>query len=145
MDAQTMRRVVESAPVGHLGTVGTDGYPHVVPVCFALASDVIYSAVDHKPKRSTRLRRIANIEATRRACLLVDKYSNDWSQLWWVRIDGRARVVDDPSEARRAIAALMAKYEQYAERPPTGPVVAVEADQWSGWSADPFNRHTSEN
>jgi PPOX class probable F420-dependent enzyme len=131
-----MRRVIESAPVGRLGTVGTDRQPHVVPICFALSGDVIYSAVDHKPKRSTRLRRVANIEATGHACLLVDEYSDDWSRLWWVRVDGRGRVVGDADEARAAVAALIAKYEQYVERPPTGTVIAVEADRWSGWSAD---------
>ncbi len=131
-----MRRLVGSSPVGRLGTVGADRQPHVVPICFALVGNVIYSAVDHKPKRSTRLRRVANIEATGRACLLVDEYSNDWSRLWWVRVDGRARVVRDADEARAAVAALTAKYEQYVERPPTGAVIAVEADRWSGWSAD---------
>jgi PPOX class probable F420-dependent enzyme len=130
-----MRRLVESAPVGRLATVGIDRQPHVVPICFALAGNVIYSAVDHKPKRSTRLRRVANIEATGRACLLVDEYSHDWSRLWWVRVDGRGRVVGDLDEARAAVAALTAKYEQYLERPPTGAVIAVEADRWSGWSA----------
>jgi PPOX class probable F420-dependent enzyme len=136
VDANMMRRVIESASVGRLGTVGTDRQPHVVPICFALSGDVIYSAVDHKPKRSARLRRVANIEATGRACLLVDEYSDDWSRLWWVRVDGRGRVVGDADEARAAVAALIAKYEQYVERPPTGTVIAVEADRWSGWSAD---------
>jgi len=136
MDGQTMRRLVESAPVGRLGTVGTDRHPHVVPICFALTGNVIYSAVDHKPKRSARLRRVANIDATGRACLLVDEYSDDWSRLWWVRVDGRGRVVGGADEARAAVAALTAKYEQYVERPPTGAVIAVEADRWSGWSAD---------
>src|SRR6266496_3023279 len=130
MDARTMRRLVESAPVGHLGTVGAGQRPHVVPVCFALAGDVVYSAVDHKPKRGTRLRRLDNIEATGCACLLVDEYRDDWSQLWWVRVDGGGRVVHEPGEADLAVAALVAKYEQYAERPPGGPVIAIDPDRW---------------
>ena len=121
--------------MGRLATVGEDGRPHLVPVCFALYGDVLYSAVDHKPKRSTRLRRIANIEATGNACLLVDAYSEDWSRLWWVRLDGRGRVVADAAEAALAGRTLVGKYEQYAQRPPAGPVVALDVTRWSGWSA----------
>lgn len=129
-----MRQRVSAARVGHLATVSADGRPHAVPVCFALVDDVAYSAVDQKPKRTTRLRRIANVEATGRACLLVDEYDEDWSALWWVRLDGTARIVDG-EEARRAVEALAEKYRQYAERAPAGPVLALDVAQWSGWSA----------
>jgi PPOX class probable F420-dependent enzyme len=132
----TLRHRVESARVGRLATVSADGRPHLVPVCFVLLGDTVYIAVDHKPKRSTRLRRIANIEATGRACLLVDHYSEDWAQLWWVRLDGGGRVVKDPAEVGRAIAALAGKYAQYAERRPAGPVLALDITAESSWSAD---------
>jgi PPOX class probable F420-dependent enzyme len=135
MDAQTMRHLAESVPVGHLGTVGADGQPHVVPVCFVLIAETAYTAVDHKPKRTTRLRRLTNVAATGHACLLVDRYSEDWSTLWWVRLDGQGRVADDPDEVRQALVSLRAKYQQYAERPPTGPVIAVDVTRWSAWSA----------
>jgi PPOX class probable F420-dependent enzyme len=133
MDAADMRRRVASARVGHLGTAGPR--PHVVPVCYVLVADTAFTAVDHKPKRSARLRRIANVEATGWACLLVDEYHDDWTRLWWVRIDGPARMVDDAGEAARAIDALAAKYPQYAQRRPSGPVLALEAERWSGWQA----------
>lgn len=132
-----MRRRATAARVGRLATVGPDGRPHAVPVCFALLDDVIYSGVDHKPKRHQRLRRLANIEATGHACLLVDEYAEDWSTLWWVRVDGRGRVVTDPAEAGRAVAALADKYPQYRARPPAGPVIAVDVTGWAGWSAQP--------
>jgi PPOX class probable F420-dependent enzyme len=132
---EQMRRLVANARVARLATVGADGRPHLVPICFALARDVVYNAVDHKPKRSRSLRRLTNLEATGQACILVDEYSEDWSALWWVRLDGHGRVVDDPSEVGTALAALAAKYPQYAERPPGGPVLAVEIARWSGWSA----------
>jgi PPOX class probable F420-dependent enzyme len=135
IDREGMRRLVADARVGRLATAGADGLPHAVPVCFALVGDVAYTAVDHKPKRGTRLRRIANIEATGRACLLVDAYREDWSTLWWVRVDARARVVGDPAEAGRALAALVDKYPQYAAAPPPGPVLALDVERWSGWSA----------
>ena len=130
-----MRRLAESARVGHLGTTGADGRPHVVPVCFVLFDEIAYTAVDHKPKRTTLLRRIANVTATRHACLLVDHYHEDWSTLWWVRLDGRGRLVEDPQEVARALTGLRDKYHQYAETPPTGPVLAVDVARWSGWSA----------
>jgi PPOX class probable F420-dependent enzyme len=133
VDRSTMRQLVLDARVGHLATVGADGLPHLVPVCYALLGEMIYTAVDHKRKRGPRLRRIANIEATGRACLLIDAYDEDWARLWWVRLDGRARV-EAPAAARAGLDALVSKYEQYAARPPAGPVIVVEVDQWSGWS-----------
>jgi PPOX class probable F420-dependent enzyme len=131
-----MRSRVEAARVAHLATVAGDGEPHVVPVCFVLLGDTVYSAVDHKPKRTSRLRRIANIEATGRACLLVDEYDDaDWTRLWWARLDGRARLVEDPAEVVRARSALVGKYPQYANTPPSGPVIALDITRWTGWSA----------
>ena len=135
MEERDIRRLAASARVGRLATVGADGRPHLVPVCFVLLGDTAYSAVDHKPKRSSRLRRLVNVEATGHTCLLADRYSEDWSTLWWVRLDGRARVVADPAEAGRAVAALVDKYIQYAERAPTGPVLAIDVSRWVGWSA----------
>jgi len=146
-----MYRRVAAARVGHLATVDLDGRPHLVPVCFVVSpvdnspklhdhrgkegDDVVYTAVDHKPKRSMRLRRVANVEATGQACLLVDSYDDDWAKLWWVRLDCRARVVADAAEASQARAALTAKYAQYAARPPSGPVIALDILRWRGWSA----------
>jgi len=135
VDVQDMRGLVERARVAHLATVAADGQPHIVPVCFVLSGEIAYSAVDRKPKRGPRLRRMVNIEATGHACLLVDHYGEDWSELWWVRLDGRGRVVADPVEAARAISALVGKYQQYAARPPAGPVLAVDIARWSSWSA----------
>ena len=130
-----MRGLLAGAPVGRLATVGADCLPHAVPVCFVLVGDVVYTAVDHKPKRSQRLRRIENIRATAAACLLVDFYAEDWSRLWWVRLDGTGRVVTDGTERTTALTALRAKYPQYAQRPPDGPVLALDVRRWSGWSA----------
>lgn len=130
-----MRERVTGARVGRLATVGADGWPHAVPVCFVILGEAAYTAVDHKPKRHRRLRRLANIAADRRACLLVDEYGEDWSALWWVRLDGRARIVEDPGEAGNALDALVAKYRQYARSRPAGPVIALDVTGWTGWSA----------
>jgi PPOX class probable F420-dependent enzyme len=130
-----MRDLVAGARVARLATVGLDGVPHLVPVCFAVIDDAAYIAVDQKPKRGPRLRRVANIEATGYACLLVDHYDEDWTRLWWVRLDGRGRVADDASEIDRALAGLIARYPQYEAQPPPGPVIAIDIRRWTGWSA----------
>jgi PPOX class probable F420-dependent enzyme len=134
MHGDDMRAFVNDAPVARLATVGADGRPHLVPVCFVLVGDRLYSAVDHKPKRGTRLRRLANVEATGVACVLVDEYHDDWTALRWVRLDGTARVVRDEAEAARAVDALVRKYPQYAHRRPSGPVLAVDVRRWTGWA-----------
>ena len=135
MDRETMRGLVSPAPVGRLATVRRDGRPHVVPVCFVVTNDVVYSAVDDKPKRHRHLQRISNVAATGAASLLIDEYDDDWSRLWWVRLDGRARLVDNTVEAERAIRLLCDKYPQYRDQPPSGPVLAVDVERWVGWSA----------
>ena len=67
--------------------------------------------------------------------MLVDYYDEDWTQLWWVRLEGRARVLDGGDEASRAIARLTAKYAPYREDPPSPPVLAIDVQEWRGWDA----------
>lgn len=127
-----------AARIAHLATADTAARPHLVPVVFALDGDTVVLAVDHKPKRTTRLKRLANITANLSVCLLTDHYEEDWDRLWWARADGEARVLpsrDRSREAARCIALLTAKYQQYADRPPGGPVVEVSVLRWSGWRA----------
>ena len=116
--------------MARLGTVSASGAPRLVPFVFALDGDRLVSAVDHKPKATTRLRRLDDIAANPAVSVLVDAYDDDWSQLWWARADGRASV-----HPAYDLAALVAKYPQYAGRPPAGPVIVVEVTRWSGWSA----------
>ncbi len=128
-----MRRRVAEARVGRLATVRPDGRPHLVPCCFVLDGDTVYSAVDGKPKSTLALRRLDNLRATGRASLLVDHYDEDWSELWWVRVDGAGRVVDTGPERSGALAALATKYEQYHRVALAGPVIAVDVERWVGW------------
>lgn len=132
---------LRAAPVGRLATVTPDGRPHVVPFVFALVEDGralrLYWAVDRKPKRSSRLRRLENLEANPHVELVVDGYDEDWDRLWWVRASGRGRVVDSTDERELALGALADKYPRYASDPPDGPVIAIEVDRVSGWSAAP--------
>ena len=92
-----IRERVERARVARLATVGADSRPHLVPICFVVEGSVLYSAVDRKPKRSANLKRIENVRANPEVTVLVDHYDDDWTQLWWVRLDGRARVVATPA------------------------------------------------
>lgn len=124
-----------SSSLGYSGSDGTDVRPHVVPCCFVVIGDTIYSAVDGKPKSTLALKRLANIRARPRASLLVDHFSEDWDELWWVRADGAARVIEQGEEWVGAIDHLVAKYHQYAAMRPRAAVVAIDIDQWRSWSA----------
>jgi PPOX class probable F420-dependent enzyme len=124
-----------TARVARLATTDADGRPHLVPVVFALDGDTLYSAVDRKPKRSRRLRRIENARARPEVTLLVDHYEDDWSELWWIRLRGRARVLDAGPEHDRALELLTDKYPQYRDEPPEGPVLAVDVTEVQTWSA----------
>ncbi|HST48179.1 TIGR03668 family PPOX class F420-dependent oxidoreductase [Jatrophihabitans sp.] len=144
LSLEAMRRLVVEARVARLATVDAAGRPHLVPVCFVLetgAADRVHIAVDSKPKRGTELRRTANLRATGRACLLVDCYDEDWSRLWWVRLDGTGGPLDDTDDAAEvaeALDALAAKYPQYRADRPAGPVLRIEVAAYRGWSATPL-------
>ncbi|HXV32928.1 MAG TPA: TIGR03668 family PPOX class F420-dependent oxidoreductase [Gaiellaceae bacterium] len=127
--------LVAAERVARLATVDPDGRPHLVPIAYALIGDTLYTAVDDKPKRSRTLRRMENARERPDVTVLVDRYDDDWTQLWWVRLRGRGRVLDAGDEAARALAALAAKYDQYREAPPGLPVLAVDVGEWRGWSA----------
>jgi PPOX class probable F420-dependent enzyme len=119
-----------------LVTIDERANPHAVPVCFAVVGDDrVVSAVDHKPKRTTALRRLVNVRAHPAVCVLAHHYEDDWGALWWVRADGEAVVVDEADP--ELVAPLVSKYPAYAERPPAGPAIVVTVRRWSGWSARP--------
>jgi PPOX class probable F420-dependent enzyme len=124
-----------AARVARLATIDPDGRPHLVPIAFAVEDDTLYSAVDRKPKRSQRLRRIENARARPDVTILVDHYDDDWDTLWWIRVRGRARVLDQGEERERALALLAAKYPQYEREPPDGPVLAVDLTEERSWSS----------
>jgi PPOX class probable F420-dependent enzyme len=127
----TAEERLAEARIGRLATVTPDGRPHVVPVCFALHAGRIYTAVDAKPKATRALQRLENVRAHGTASLLVDHYEEDWTRLWWVRVDGAATIAD--SEA--GLEALAAKYAQYRDQRPEGPLIAIAPERWRSWSA----------
>jgi PPOX class probable F420-dependent enzyme len=138
MDDADLRHRVAAARVARLATVEPDGRPHLVPICFAVDGDTLYSAVDAKPKRSRDLRRLRNVRERPVATVLVDHYEEDWTRLWWARLRGPARVVAaGGAEEARAIALLVDKYPQYRVARPAGPVLAVALAERRGWEASP--------
>jgi|SRR4051794_9500603 PPOX class probable F420-dependent enzyme len=129
-----MRKRLHHAPVARLATVTPAGAPHIVPCCFVLEGDTVFSAVDAKPKSTLQLARLDNIRANVVASLLVDHYEDDWNRLWWVRVDGLARLLEPDDMTRdRALALLGEKYAQYRTMRPEGAVIAIEISTWRAW------------
>lgn len=133
--SQEIRQRIKTALVARLATVGPDGRPHIVPITFASADGVLFFAVDQKPKKTRDLQRLRNIAANPAVSVLVDHYEDDWTKLWWVRIDGIARIVERGPELDEAIGKLSARYEQYRLNRPPGPVVAIKVERMTSWSA----------
>jgi PPOX class probable F420-dependent enzyme len=142
MDEREMREHLVSARIARLATVTANGRPHVVPVCFTVQGDELFSVVDFKPKSTIDLARLENIRANPTVALVVDYYDDeDWDRLWWVRVEGEARVVESGVQHTTAIQLLRAKYPQYSARRPTGAVIALSIRKVTGWSAkDPNTR-----
>ncbi|ORB84951.1 PPOX class F420-dependent oxidoreductase [Mycobacterium kansasii] len=123
------------SPVARLATITPEGAPHLVPVVFAVDQDLVFTAVDAKPKTTQRLQRLSNIESNPHACLLVDHYDDDWTRLWWVRADGDAAIHRDGAAMRTGYRLLRMKYAQYQSVSLNGPVVTVSVRRWSSWHA----------
>ncbi len=132
----------QAANVARLATVTADGAAHVVPCCFAFVGDVIVTAIDGKPKSTQVLQRLKNIHANPQVSIVVDHYADDWTQLWWVRVDGVAETTPSGSDSaidgrptyNDAIDALVAKYDQYKTMRPTGAVITIRSTTWRSWS-----------
>jgi PPOX class probable F420-dependent enzyme len=134
MNEAEARRRAGTARVARLGSLTPDGRLHLVPICFALDGGTLYTAIDEKPKRSVRPQRLENVAAFPDVCVLVDGWDEDWSRLWWVRLRGRARILENGAEREQALMLLRGKYAQY-ESHELGAVIAVELDELRGWAA----------
>jgi PPOX class probable F420-dependent enzyme len=129
------RNRLAGASVARLATTGANRQPHLVPVTFAVDGDRVYIAIDHKPKATLNLRRLRNIRENPRVALLADHYEDDWERLWWVRLDGHARIIETGEDRQNPLDALAAKYTQYRQIRPEGPVITIDARRWTGWAA----------
>jgi PPOX class probable F420-dependent enzyme len=131
-----------------LATVGAEGMPRLVPVCFVVAEKDdklgrprIYSPIDEKSKASPdphKLARVRDLLILPAATLLVDRWDEDWTRLGWLRLYGRAELLEpQPHEVEEhgwAVGALRAKYEQYAgHQLETRPIIRITADRSVSW------------
>ena len=89
------------------------------------------TAIDAEPKRPGTLAQLETSPGNRAVAVLADGWDEDWTRLWWLRLDGEAAI----AESRRARSQLCDRYQQYQRQPPEGPVIVVRAVRWSGWRA----------
>jgi PPOX class probable F420-dependent enzyme len=138
------RAFSESARRAVLTTIAPDGRPRPVPICFALdpRRPVLYTPLDEKPKTTDdpmRLARVTDILADPRVVVLVDRWDEDWTRLAWVRILGRASLLEpdaDPADHAAALLGLRARYPQYAAHDlETRPVIRVAIQHTTSWGA----------
>lgn len=125
--------LIASEPVARLATTRPSGKPHLVPITFVVDGERIITMVDHKPKTTTHLIRLANIEVNPGVSVLVDHYEERWSELWWVRVDGVGTIHTGGETWARARSLLAAKYHQYSDQPPTGPAIVIDVESVSSW------------
>ena len=135
IDPEEINRRLAEARSATLGTVDRAGRPHLVPIVFAYRDGRLYTAVDRKPKSTRQLKRLRNIEANPGVSVLLDRYDDDWTRLWWIRIDGEARLIHAGPAFREGIALLTRKYPPYGAQPPPGPVIEVRVEIIRAWSA----------
>ena len=130
------RALVDEARVGHLGILDDRGRPRVLPVTFALLGGAVWSAVDHKPKRrpGERLARVRWLRERPESTLTIDRYDDDWTRLAWVQLIGTTDVVDVAGNDG-VLGALVARYPQYRDRPPRGPLLRLTPERTVCWSA----------
>jgi PPOX class probable F420-dependent enzyme len=130
------RELLEAERVGHLGLLDDDGRPRVLPVTFAVLEGQLWSAVDDKPKRvpGERLARLRWLGARPASTLTIDRYDEDWTRLAWVQLVGEARILDLPGH-EDVLDALAARYPQYRERAPRGPLLCLTPDRIVHWRA----------
>lgn len=128
--------LLEQTPVGHLGLIDDRGAPRVLPVTFVVFEGALWSAIDHKPKRSgQRPARLRYLHRRPESALTVDRYDDDWSRLAWVQVLGDTAVLEEAAEYANAVAALSARYAAYRERPPAGPLLRLAPRRVLYWRA----------
>jgi len=133
--------LIDQCPVARLATSGKHGAIHLVPIVYVRIAGLLWSPVDGKPKSGTELLRVRNIRNNDRVTVLLDEYSADWSKLWWIRLEGRAEIIQLPAENKTvadAVAALKQKYPQYRtvpvlREPPT--FITIRPVRVSSWCA----------
>jgi PPOX class probable F420-dependent enzyme len=132
------QELLQIARVARLATLDEQGQPHVVPIVFAYDGRHLYTALDGKPKRVApdRLQRVKNIAANDQVAVVVDHYDEDWQQLAWVQLRGRAAVITAGEDYDVGLALLQRKYPQYTAMPLDGcPLIVVQVARLRSWRA----------
>jgi len=127
---------VQGHRVARLATVESAGRPLVLPICYVLAGETLYSPTDAKPKRVPvqRLKRLQNIQANPHVALVIDDYSDDWTQLAYVILHGSAAILTGGPAFEQAVVALRQKYPQYQHMPiQENPMIAVQLTRVVSW------------
>jgi coenzyme F420-0:L-glutamate ligase / coenzyme F420-1:gamma-L-glutamate ligase len=131
------RSFLTAARTATLATIADDGRPRLVPICFVLDGERLFTPIDEKPKRTAdpwALARVRDIERRPAVTVLVDRWDEDWAHLAWLRCDGTAALSEDAGERAAAIAALRAKYPQYEAHDLEGrPLIRVEIRAVRSW------------
>lgn len=133
-----VRAFVQAHRVARLATVDGAGCPLVLPICYIVAGESLYSPTDAKPKRVPvqRLKRLRNIQENPQVALVIDDYGDDWTQLAYVILHGTAQILTGGSAFERAVAALREKYSQYRQMPiQENPMIAVHLTRAVSWGA----------
>ncbi len=136
MISETERLFLNNQRVAHLATADRHSVPHVVPVCFTIFEDMLYVTIDTKPKRSlsSPLKRLRNIAQNPAVAVVVDRYDEDWGQLGWVMLRGRAEILSDGREHHEAQALLRCRYPQLKRMQIVElPVIAVHIVSATSW------------
>jgi PPOX class probable F420-dependent enzyme len=128
---------IDRQRVARLATADAAGHPTAVPVCYACDGERFFIALDEKPKSvdARKLKRVRNIEARHEASLLIDQYSDDWSQLAYILIYGPAEIIPPghPLHAH-ALALVRARYVQYHSMDLEAlPVIVLTPERISSW------------
>jgi PPOX class probable F420-dependent enzyme len=140
------RRLLRTSRTATLATLDPNGRPRLVPCCFAADPDRdrIWTPIDEKPKQSVeprQLGRVTDLMAWPAVSLLVDRWSEDWSELGWLRLHGQASLLEpgiatDTAERRTAIEALRERYPQYAGHDlESRPIIVIELTEAVRWAA----------
>lgn len=134
MFSESELKFIMARRVAHLATADAAGTPHVVPVCFSYSDGSFWIAIDEKPKRTRRLKRLRNIEKNPSVALVFDRYDEDWSRLGYVMVRGAASIVEGGPEHVQALAALRARYPQYRTMRLEGsPAIRIEPGHTASW------------
>lgn len=123
-----------------LATIDAAGRPRLVPICFVVVGDVLWSPLDEKPKSVDDVRslaRVRDIAARPDVSVLVDRWSEDWTQLAWVRLEGAAALVEPETTPAGVVSALRARYPQYRDHDlEHRPMLAIRIESTTSWQAE---------